>query len=124
MKPKPIPDKPLPTIMMTPMEDLEYYPLRLIRAKKKTHTLRRSPCRGRKEVRVGRERQGIILNFVRAERMHRTQFDTDRFARADGLRDAKALRECLKRFYNFVPEWMYCCHFELESIGEENSRAG
>ena len=103
----------LGTIAMTPMEDLEYDPIRDILAGRKRQTLRPRRLTGKREITVRSQRTGIIIEFIRAHPRKRSDYLTDEFARRDGLRDAAAIETITRRFYGEPPALMWENEFEV-----------
>jgi len=125
--------KKLPTIAMTPMPEYGYNPIPLILYGEKVHTLRKQRCHGRKEVTVGGERTGIIVEFHGWVEMRQDEFLCADFADADGfnyegpwLMQTKHahnnLRDFLRHFYGEVPETMFCCYFRVVQRPEEEQK--
>jgi len=105
----------LGSIAMTPMEDLEYDPIRDILAGRKRQTLRPRRLIGKREITVRTQRTGIIIEFIRSHSRKRSEYLTDEFARRDGLRDAAALEAGLRRFYGEAPAMLWENEFEVIS---------
>ena len=105
----------LGTIAMTPMEDLEYEPIRDILAGRKRQTLRPRRLTGKREITVRTQRTGIIIEFTRSHPRKRSDYLTDEFGRRDGLRDAAAIETITRRFYGEPPALMWENEFEVIS---------
>ncbi len=101
-------------LTMTTAADLGYYPLPAIREGRKRHTLRRNAyVPGVYEVVCDRRPTGLRVRVTRSVAMLRTEYLTDEFARADGLRDAAGLERGLLRFYGHLPAMMWRVEFEM-----------
>ena len=116
----------LATIPMSPMPEFGYDPIPLILSGEKVHTLRKRRCFGCKEITVrAKGRTGIVVEFYQQEKLLLSEYATEEFAHADGLRptnhrSAKAnLIRLLCFFYNAPSLYMYCNHFRVVERPEE-----
>lgn len=104
-------------LAMTPRPDLEYDPIASILDGSKRQTLRTRRMAVGRMYRVwlpGGEATRIIVRVTEVQQLSQKRFNTNTFARADGLPNAAALRKLLCSFYHgIIPATMYCCHFEV-----------